>query len=88
MVSALSAENLRYFKAGIKYAARTILEKGLAEGLEELEKLCTVLENKIDETTIGEVLEKAAFTSKIKVASPSEKKTVIRDIAEPRETSV
>ena len=75
-VSALSAENLRYFKAGIKYAVKVILEKGLTEGIEELEKLCLILENKIDEATISEVLENTAFTSKIKIVSLSEKNTV------------
>jgi len=58
---------LIYFKAGIKYAAKVLLKKGLEHGLKELEKLCLAIENEVDEKIAEEVLEKTPYSEKIQV---------------------
>jgi len=63
---------LIYFKAGIKYAAKVLLKKGLEDGLKELEKLCRVLEAEVDEKIAEEVLGGTPYTEKI-VLRPQEK---------------
>ncbi|RLE61877.1 MAG: hypothetical protein DRJ38_10700 [Thermoprotei archaeon] len=58
---------LLYFKAGVRYAAKVVLEKGLKEGLSELERLCKVLENEVDERIAEEVLSSAPYCEKIQL---------------------